>query len=254
MPLNPESQVASIVAFLQNIYAGKPAVIGVSGGIDSALSLTLLVRALGPDRVYPVFLPYKTQSTEDGKEAARWNGIPEAHWTTIDIAPIADAVFTTLGIDDDANVRRGNVMARTRMITLYDTAKKLGALVCGTENKSENLLGYFTRFGDAASDVEPIHHLYKTDVRALAAHLGLPQAILSKAPTAGLWEGQTDEDEMGFSYEDADRVLTQYVDEGRPMEEIVASGIDRKTVEAVLKRKEEQKFKHEVPYGYAEAR
>lgn len=242
---------APIAAFLRRVYAAHPAVIGVSGGIDSALSLTLLVHALGATRVQPVFLPYKTQSTEDGKLAARFNGIPEDRWLTVDIAPMADAACAALGIAQEDRMRRGNVMARMRMVTLFDVAKRTNALVCGTENKSEKHLGYFTRFGDAASDVEPIHHLTKTQVRSLAQELGLPGKLLENPPTAGLWDGQTDEAELGFTYADADAVIGAAVDRGLAEDAVIAdTGLPAATVRAVLQRIASQKFKHETPYAF----
>ena len=137
-------------------------------------------------------------------------------------------------------------MARTRMMIIYDLAKKNDALVCGTENKSEKYLGYFTRFGDEASDIEPIVHLYKTQVRQLSEFLDLPTQIQTKQPTADLWEGQTDEQELGFSYEIADRVLMQLIDEGKPGAKI--EGMDPELVAKVIQRVGQMKFKQQVPY------
>jgi NAD+ synthase len=153
----------------------------------------------------------------------------------INIGEMVDSVVDKLNIDE--SVRKGNVMARTRMICVFDIAKKLGALVCGTENKSEHYLGYFTRFGDAASDVEPIAGLYKTEVWEMAKMLGLPEIFYTKEPSAGLWKGQTDEGEMGFSYTDADRVLRGETE-----------GIDSEIIEKVQKMVAKNKFKLEVPY------
>lgn len=133
-------------------------------------------------------------------------------------------------------------MARTRMICVFDTAKELDALVCGTENKSEHYLGYFTRFGDAASDIEPISTLYKTQVRMAAVDLGIPEVFLTKAPSAGLWENQTDEGEMGFTYEDADRALAVLL--GESTEEVDQNLL--KKVDTVVKA---QEFKRMVPYS-----
>jgi NAD+ synthase len=126
--------------------------------------------------------------------------------------------------------------------------KKLKALVCGTENKSEHYLGYFTRFGDGASDLEPILGLYKTQVRELAEHLKLPEKYLEKAPSAELWQGQTDEQELGFSYEDADRVMAELIDHKKPIEEIKVEGVDDATVGRIIARVKATEFKHQVPY------
>jgi len=134
------------------------------------------------------------------------------------------------------------------MIIIFDQTKKLDALVCGTENKSEKYLGYFTRFGDEASDLEPIQHLYKTQVWQLAKDLNIPQQFISKAPTAGLWDGQTDEQELGFSYSQADEVLKQFIDENKKPDEIKIDGIEKKIVRKIVKQVQSQKFKLEVPY------
>jgi NAD+ synthase len=236
-------------------------VIGLSGGIDSALSATLAVRALGKDNVYPVLLPYKdmhTQAVVDAQKVITFLEIPQGHVTTITITQSVDTTVKTiqdsvrlparqeLTIQED--VRRGNVMARVRMIYLFDLAKKLGALVCGTENRTEHYLGYFTRFGDEASDIEPIRSLYKTQVWEMAKELGVPSEIITKAPTAGLWEGQTDEGELGFSYEDADKVLSYYFDEHFSPEEIIKKGISESVVSKVLERVKQNDFKHNIPY------
>lgn len=145
-------------------------------------------------------------------------------------------------------VRLGNIMARVRMIYLFDMAKAINALVVGTENKTENMLGYFTRFGDSASDLEPIASLYKTQVWEAAKILGIPEKIITKAPTAGLWENQTDEDELGFTYKEADQVLYYHFDEKLPVEKIVEKGIDRNVIEKVLETVKKNGFKQKTPY------
>ena len=135
------------------------------------------------------------------------------------------------------------------MIVLFDLAKKVNGLVCGTENKSENLLGYFTRFGDQASDIEPIAHLYKTQVYELAKYLKVPEAIIKQSPTAGLWQGQTDEGEFGFTYEEADQVLHLYFDQHQSVEKIEQRGL--KNAKAIIERVKQNGFKHQVPYHLA---
>jgi NAD+ synthase len=225
-----------IISWIKKTCGDKQVVIGVSGGVDSALSLTLVTKALGKEKVLPVCLPYKNQDMSDAKLIINWNGY-ENKYEEINIEKIVDEIVKALSIDDD--LRRGNVMARTRMIVLFDTAKKICGIVCGTENKSEHYLGYFTRFGDSASDIEPISSLYKTEVLQIAKDLGLPEIFYTKKPSAGLWEGQSDEDEMGFSYNVADKVLQGNFD-----------GIDPKIVELVKSRVERNKFKLEVPYMF----
>lgn len=228
-------KVEEIVSWLRNIYDDKPAVIAVSGGVDSALALTLLVRALGKEKVIPICLPYKNQDMNDAKKIIEWNGCL-SRMVEINIGEMVDKMMGELGVEE-GNLRPGNIMARMRMIAVFDLAKKMGALVCGTENKSEHYLGYFTRFGDSASDVEPIANLYKTEVWGMARDLGMPEIFYTKEPSAGLWEGQTDEGEMGFSYIEADKILKGETQGVNP--EIV-----RKVREMVAKNK----FKLEVPY------
>lgn len=246
---NPEAEIHKITSFMKATLARancQKVVIAVSGGIDSALSLSLLCRALPVENIIPVLLPYSKQSTVDSYEICAFNHIPKAQIREINIEPMATSFFSTLGVQDELN--KGNILARTRMIVVYDLAKTHAALVCGTENKSEKYLGYFTRFGDEASDLEPLQHLYKTQVRQLAAYLGLPEGIVKKAPSAELWDKQTDEKELGFSYETADLVLEQYIDEGVAPEKIAVKGVTKSEVKNVIDRVKSQQFKHEVPY------
>ncbi len=222
------------------------AVIAMSGGVDSSTSAALAVRALGVNNVYPLLLPYGNLTpVGDAQEVIAVLGIPQIHVSQINIQPLVDPIVALDKTMD--RVRRGNVMARVRMILLYDSAKKHGGLVVGTENKTEHLLGYFTRFGDEASDIEPLRNLYKTQVRELARSLGLPESIIAKVPTAGLWEGQTDENELGFTYEDADAILTMLVDKHQSIDDVVRNGYDRATVERVVARMKENAFKHHLP-------
>lgn len=259
----PQQTVDDVISFLKELYQRAnitQAVIAVSGGIDSALSLTLVSEALGPKNVWPLFLPFKEQSTTDSEAIAAINRIPKSHWRTVQIDPIVEALEKTVAPHTSKrmdSLRKGNAMARARMMVVYDTAKELNSLVCGTENKSEKYLAYFTRFGDEASDIEPIQHLYKTQVRQLASFLNLPEQFVTKAPSAGLWDGQTDEDELGFSYEQADQVIEGFLQEIKTVENITQLGavkisekteIDLAVVEAVLQRVKKNHFKHEVPY------
>ncbi|EKD64488.1 MAG: hypothetical protein ACD_50C00375G0002 [uncultured bacterium] len=218
--INPEKTAAELTSFIKNAFdkAGfTKAVIGVSGGVDSATSHELTKRALGEKNVFPYFLPYEK------------------------IKPIVDQVVSLdPGMD---RLRQGNIMARVRMTILFDQAKKRQALVVGTENKTEHILGYYTRFGDSASDIEPLRNLYKTQVYQLAKYLGIPDKILNKAPTAGLWEGQTDEGEFGFTYKDADEVLFQLYD----LKKDNVEGVDPGVVEKVKSRVSRNAFKHSLP-------
>ncbi len=243
--------IDSLTKFIKDAFAKAgftKAVIALSGGVDSATSCALTVKALGKENVYPILLPYG-QLNHSGVVDARLVidvlQIPKANVTEIDIQPSVDAILRAER--EVSDIRRGNIMARTRMIFLFDQAKKRNALVVGTENKSEHLLGYFTRFGDEASDIEPLRNIYKTQVYELARSLGIPEPILTKKPTAGLWEGQTDEEEFGFTYKEADQILALLYDEKKSVEEIVAQGFQKETVEKVQARVVANSFKHRLP-------
>jgi len=205
-------EIERITSFLKETFHSasfSDAVIGLSGGVDSAVSFFLAVRALGVDRVYPVLLPYGALSTQgvlDAMECVTIAKVPLSHLVRIDIQPAVDIIARTSGASFD-QLRKGNIMARVRMTYLFDQAKKRNALVVGTENRSEYELGYFTRFGDEASDIEPIQHLLKREVYELGRALVVPQKILEKIPSADLWPGQTDEGELGFTYQEVDEVL-----------------------------------------------
>jgi len=197
-------------------------VIGLSGGVDSAVSCALATRALGKENVLAVMMPYKTSSPDslaDAKLLANQLGIA---YELCDITPMVDAYFAAQQVTD--NVRRGNVMARMRMIVLYDISMRDRRLVIGTSNKTELLLGYGTLFGDMASAINPIGDLYKTQVWELAKHLGIPSCIIEKKPSADLWEGQTDEDELGFTYAEVDKLLYQMIDLRLSDEELLKNG------------------------------
>ncbi len=227
-------------------------IIGVSGGIDSAVSASLAKKALGKDNVYPVMLPYgklHSESVTDAKLLIDSLGIPSKNVLHINIKEAVDAICKSADIKQD-NLRMGNIMARVRMIYLFDLSKKLGTLVCGTENKSEHYLGYFTRFGDEASDLEPIKSLYKTQVLEVAKVLKIPSKLINKQPTAGLWENQTDEGEFGFSYKEADQILSYYFDEKLTSEEIIKKGISKEIMVKVLERVAKNDFKHHLPLAY----
>lgn len=215
-------------------------VVGLSGGIDSALSAALAVHALGSERVHAFVLPYRTsrpESEQDARAVAEHLGTP--HWV-IDISPMVDAYFA---MEPDAPAdRRGNKMARERMAILFDQAKKLDALVLGTSNKTEILLGYSTVFGDNASSLNPLGDLYKCQVRQISRHLGLPARIVDKVSSADLWPGQTDEDDLGFPYDTADEVLYLLFDMGLRREEVIDRGYGEEAVRRIVSF--EQRFRY----------
>jgi NAD+ synthase len=229
------------------------AVIGLSGGIDSAVAMALAARTLGPEHVVAVRLPSRHTERvhiDDAGASALAAGLPEENLLTVSIDPMVEALASVRPTLHESDIREGNASARARMIVIYDLAQERHALVLGTENRTENLLGYFTRFGDAASDIEPITDLYKTEVRAAARVLGQPQAVLDKHPTAGLWGGQTDEDELGFTYRDADRALVAMVDLGMTPEAAAErTGVDLDVVRRVKARADSVAWKHDVPHA-----
>src|SRR3989344_3246745 len=250
--VDPAKEVNKIEIFLQEVLKKtgfKKVVIGLSGGIDSSTALALAVSALGEKNVHVLLMPYKTHNTQglqDAMDVIAFLQIPQTQVEIVSIDEAVDAIKRSLGVSEDDTVRLGNIMARVRMITLFDRAKKLPALVLGTENRSEYLLGYFTRFGDEASDIEPIQHLYKTRVYDLAKYLGLPPRIIKQAPTAGLWHGQTDEGELGFSYKEADQVLHLYFDKHISVTDIVKKG--HMNAERIVQYALRNIYKHEAPY------
>ena len=201
------------------------AVIGLSGGIDSALSTYLAVRALGAENVHCVMMPYKSSSADSLSDAKKVIDALGVSSETVEITPMVEPYFDAN--PDMTNLRRGNVMARERMIVLYDRSAKLGALVVGTSNKTEGLLGYTTQFGDSASAVNPIGDLYKTQVWQLSEAVGMPESIIQKSPSADLWVGQTDEEEMGIKYREVDLLLYFMYDLRENDDELAARGYDK---------------------------
>lgn len=221
------------------------AVIGLSGGIDSALSCFLAAEALGPQNVLALCMPYKTSSPESMEHAELVIEATGVQAQTTEITSMAEALFAH--VPDANNVRRGNVMARARMIVLYDQSAAFGGLVVGTSNKTEILLGYSTQFGDAACAINPIGDLYKTQVRQLARAVGVPEAIIAKPPSADLWANQTDEDELGFTYAHVDELLYLLVDQRYRPAEAVAAGFAPEFVQQVIDRMRRYHYKRVMP-------
>ncbi len=221
------------------------AVIGLSGGIDSALSCFLAAEAMGPENVLAVRMPYRTSSADSLEDAQRIIDITGVQSLTLPITPMVDPLFEQLpGLD---NMRKGNIMARMRMIILYDQSSAFNGLVVGTGNKTEILLGYTTLYGDSANALNPIGDLYKTQVRQLSRAMGVPESVISKAPSADLWTGQTDEGELGFTYAEVDQLLYLLIDERYTPQECVEAGFAEPFVRTVVERVRRNHFKRILP-------
>jgi len=278
LTINPKLESKKIINFIERTFRQQKkekAIIGLSGGVDSAVSFTLLVKALKPKQPIVLYLPYslpflknRDVNYRNVKKLVKKIRLPKKNFFIIPIAKPTDKIidliknagltrwqkfiyganecFNCSNTSTTTRIRLGNVMTRIRMILLFDFAKKYNAMVCGTENKSEKLLGYFTRFGDAASDIEPISHLYKTQVIELAKFLKVPKEVINQKPTAGLWHGQTDEAEFGFTYQEADQVLTLYFDKKISTEKIRKKGY--KNAKKILGFAKKNSFKQETPY------
>ena len=221
------------------------AVLNLSGGIDSALSCALAAEALGPQNVLAVRLPYATSSPAslaDAQLVIEQTGVQSE---TFEITDMVKPLLTS--IPPGQEKRAGNVMARARMIVAYDRSASFGGLVVGTGNKTEILLGYTTLYGDSASAINPLGDLYKTQIRQLARHMQLPASVLAKAPSADLWVGQTDETELGFTYERVDQLLYLLVDQRYLPEECASAGFELKFVQQVITQIRRNQFKRMLP-------
>ena len=254
--IEPAQAVEVVVGFIrgQMEQTGfERIVIGLSGGVDSATVAYLCARAIGPDKLLAVRMPYRTSSEASESDALRVVTALGCRTERVDITPMVDAMLASIDQPeqpaggDALNVRRGNVMARQRMIVVYDRSAMFDALVAGTSNKTEALLGYGTLHGDMAAAFSPIGDLYKTQLRGVARHLGVPEEILAKPPSADLWPGQTDEGELGRSYDLLDRALFALVDRRWTVERCVAAGLDRDLVRWVGRRVARMEFKRQLP-------
>jgi NAD+ synthase len=220
-------------------------VLGVSGGIDSSVVVALAARALGPENVLAVTMPYKTSSDETRRHSQAMIAALGVRSLDAPITDQVDAYFVRY--PDAAQMRLANKCARERMTVLYDQSAAFEGLVLGTSNKTELLLGYGTQFGDMASAINPVGDLYKTQLRQLAAHLDVPADILAKSPTGDLWVGQTDEGELGFSYADVDRLLFAMVDKRWQPAELVRAGFDVSFVDRVVRLVRRNQYKRRLP-------
>ena len=248
MGINTDLAMRIITGFIRDAVtkAGMTkCVMGLSGGIDSALSAYLSAKALGAENVLVVRMPYQSSSEASLTDAEKVIEDLELPSLTVPITPMVTPLFEQF--PDMSNLRKGNIMARMRMITLYDQSVAWGGLVMGTSNKTESLLGYSTIYGDSGVALHPIADLYKVQVRQLARALGVPKSIIEKAPSADLWEGQTDEDELGFTYDDADEVLYLLVDERYTVDEVADEGFDRDFVVKIWERVKANHYKRTMP-------
>lgn len=248
LELNLPLTVEILHSFIRNEvhkFGFTRAVLNLSGGIDSALSAYLAAEALGPENVLALLLPYRESNPDSRSDAEAVVEALGISANLLDITPLVDPYFAEFANMDVK--RRGNVIARARMIVLYDQSVAFESLPLGTSNKTELLLGYSTLHGDMASAVNPIGDLYKTQVRQLSRHLGIPRAIIEKPPSADLWPGQSDEGELGFAYEDVDHVLYLLVDERYRPEELVAAGFEKDFVEEVVRVVQSMQYKRRPP-------
>jgi NAD+ synthase len=220
-------------------------VLGLSGGIDSALVAFLAAEALGPENVHAVCMPYRTSNPESEAHARVVAEACGVDYSVVPITAMVDAYFEMF--PDADNMRRGNKMARERMTILFDHSALRRALVLGTSNKTELLLGYGTLYGDMASALNPIGDLYKTQIWQLSEEMGVPRDVIDKKPSADLWAGQTDEQELGFTYREVDELMYRMVDLRMTDEELGKEGFPSEFIATIRERIKNSHFKRRLP-------
>ncbi|MFZ2190565.1 MAG: NAD+ synthase [Candidatus Magasanikiibacteriota bacterium] len=235
--MNTEGAKQTIIQFIKTQAGDKPVVLGLSGGIDSALVAYLAVEALGADKVHGLIMPSDTNIEEDLELAKRVTEYLNIQYSIFNIQPIIESYTGTLN-SALSKTTIGNLKARTRMTLLYSKANELNGLVLGTGNKTEIAIGYFTKYGDGGVDILPIGDLYKTEVRELASYLNIPQEIIDRPPTAGLWEGQTDENEIGMTYENLDKIL-KAIENKKSLSDFNITEVER--VQELIKKSEHKR-------------
>ena len=248
LDLNLKEVHSELVEFLRESFkkAGfSKAVLGLSGGIDSALVAYLLRDALGKENVLAIMMPYKSSNPDSLNHAKLVVEDLGINSKTIEITDMIDAYFKNE--EEATSLRMGNKMARERMSILFDYSSKENALVVGTSNKTEIYLGYSTQFGDSACALNPIGDLYKTNIWDLSRYLKIPNELIEKKPSADLWEGQTDEQEMGLTYKEADQVLYRMLEENKKVEEVLAEGFNEDLVDNIVRRINRSEYKRRMP-------
>ena len=248
MSFNPAQVTEKIIDFIRDYLEGLPyskAVMGLSGGLDSATCAFLVERAIGKENTILVNMPYKISSPKSQEDAQILADSLDIPMQVFDISAAVDSFFQDK--NNVSNLRIGNVCARVRMIRLYDIAAESESLVVATGNKSERYLGYTTLWGDMAGAFSPIGDLFKSDERALASYLGVPEKLINKIPTADLWADQTDEGEMGIKYSNADRLIHLIYEKKRDPKELISQGYDEEDVLTVVKRYKSSRFKCRMP-------
>ena len=246
--LNLKEVHNELVEFLRENFkkAGfSKAVLGLSGGIDSALVAYLLRDALGKENVLAIMMPYKSSNPDSLNHAKLVIEDLKINSKTIEITDMIDAYFKNE--KEATSLRMGNKMARERMSILFDYSSKENTLVVGTSNKTEIYLGYSTQFGDSACALNPIGDLYKTNIWDLSRYLKIPNELIEKKPSADLWEGQTDEQEMGLTYKEADQVLYRMLEENKTVEEVLAEGFNKDLVDNIVRRMNRSEYKRRMP-------
>ncbi|WP_336020115.1 NAD+ synthase [Fusobacterium polymorphum] len=248
LDLNLKEVHNELVEFLRESFKKtgfSKAVLGLSGGIDSALVAYLLRDALGKENVLAIMMPYKSSNPDSLNHAKLVVEDLGINSKTIEITDMIDAYFKNE--KEATSLRMGNKMARERMSILFDYSSKENALVVGTSNKTEIYLGYSTQFGDSACALNPIGDLYKTNIWDLSRYLKIPNGLIEKKPSADLWEGQTDEQEMGLTYKEADQVLYRMLEENKKVEEVLAEGFNKDLVDNIVRRMNRSEYKRRMP-------
>ena len=239
VPTVTKDDVDELIGFIRNTIERtgcKGVVIGLSGGLDSAVVTKLCVDALGPDKVLNIFMPSGVTISDDYILTKDLSKLWGTEYRIMDIQPAVDSLQSVLLSKEEAPLDRGNISARCRMIVLYNQARKRNFLVMGTSNQSELMMGYFTKFGDGACDVTPLANMYKTQVRELAKLIDVPGEFIIKPPSAGFWAGQTDEEEMQITYDELDKILYGFEQEAGDKEISAFSGVSLEKIQDIRTR------------------